>query len=439
MSEDFNHIDQIIRQKFDNFEPEPPLEVWDKIKSGISKTPPPPSSPGILLPIIVSVSLLIFVAGLFHHFYKNTIQSAQNIEAGSITIQSASLGSTGSTTTSGNLLQEAFTQAQPEIASAAPDAGTILEPKASTMPVRAPFNQDVKADRKKKHSNSATQSTITSPPRTGQWKPGLVQALQSGELTYANAAKYNLSPRDVKKLYSYRETSKTKFADWSIGLYFNPEVTSCKDKSIENTISYNLSLLPQVSFNRFFLQSGVNMRFTHDNGNMAVDYNRFLGTYEDVYLVTFDSTENGIIPTYYTQTVEVYDTISHYAVSETKASYAYLEIPVLFGYRYTFGKFSLFAKAGPSASFMIGKRVPEAVNPEDKARIVNVNYQVPLRSTINWQLMMGAGFDYKLADKLSFSLEPTFRFALKPEYDLPAGTTGKTRSFGIRAGLNYNF
>jgi hypothetical protein len=438
MSEDFNHIDQIIRQKFENFEPEPPLQVWDKIKSGISKTPPP-SSPGILLPIIVSVSLLIFVAGLFHHFYTNASESAQNTEAGSITIQSASLGSTGSTTTSDNSLQESFLQAQPEIAPAASDAGTILEPKVSTVPVRVPFEQNANSDRKKKKSSSTTQTTATTAERTGQWKPGLVQTIKSGELTYADAVRYNLSPRDVRKIYSYRENSKSKFADWSIGLYFNPEVTSCKDESIENTISYNVSLLPQVSFSRFFIQSGVNMRFTHDNGNMAVDYNRFLGTYEDVYLVTFDSTENGIIPTYYTQTVEVYDTISHYAVSETKAGYAYLEIPVLFGYRYTFGKFSLFAKAGPSASFMVGKKVPEAENPEDKARIINVNYQVPLRSTINWQLMMGAGFDYKLADKLSFSLEPTFRFALKPEYELPTGTTGKTRSFGIRAGLNYNF
>jgi hypothetical protein len=439
MTEDFNHIDQIIRQKFENFEPEPPLEVWDKIKSGISKTPPPPSSPGILLPIIVSLSLLIFVTGLFHHFYKNTSEIAKNTETGSVTIQSASLGSTGSTSTSDNSLQESFSQTQPEIAPAASDAGIIPDPKISTMPVRAPFEQNTGSDRKKKKSSSTTQTSTTITARTGQWKPGLVQTIKSGELTYADAVKYNLNSRDIRKLSSYRENSRTKFADWSIGLYFNPEVTSCQDESIENTISYNLSLLPRVSFNRFFLQSGVNMRLTHDNGNMAVDYNRFLGTYEDVYLVTFDSTENGIIPTYYTQTVEVYDTISHYAVSETKANYTYLEIPVLFGYRYSFGKFSLFANAGPSASFMVGKKVPEAVNPEDKARIVNVDYQVPLRSTINWQLMLGAGFDYKLADKFSFSLEPTFRIALKPEYDLPAGATGKTRAFGIRAGLNYNF
>jgi len=211
-------------------------------------------------------------------------------------------------------------------------------------------------------------------------------------------------------------------------------VTNCQDASVENTISYNVGILPGISFNHFFIQSGINLRFTSDKGNLAVDYNRYLGSYEDVYEVTFDSTENGIIPTYHTQSVEVYDTVNHYSISETKANYTYLEIPLLVGYRYTFGRFSLFGKAGPAASFLVVKDVPEAGFPEDKARIVNVNYQ-----TVNWQLMMGAGVDYKLADKLNFSLEPTFRFAIKQEYELLNGGKGNTTSFGIRAGLNYNF
>jgi opacity protein-like surface antigen len=187
------------------------------------------------------------------------------------------------------------------------------------------------------------------------------------------------------------------------------------------------------------MQSGINMRFTHDKGNYAVDYNRFLGTYEFVDYMKFDTTENGIIPVYYTHTEKVYDTVNHYSISETKANYTYLEIPLLFGYRYSFGKFSIFAKAGPSASFLVIRDIPNAGSPEEGARIINVNYQVPVRNTVNWQLMMGAGFDYKLADKFSFSLEPTFRFALKPEYKLPDGARGNTTSFGIRAGLNYNF
>jgi hypothetical protein len=438
MAEDFNHIDQIIRQKFENFEPEPPMQVWDNIRSGINKNPPPPSSTGFLLPIIVTISLLIFLSGLINHFYIGNSTSTK-AESSSRSIHSASLISTGSTTSSDLSLQQDFYQTPPAMPAEKLDLAASIETPQEIIPVRAPFEQNLAGDRKKKSGkkNQSVEEKNTSRP--AQWKPGLVQALKAGELSYGDAAKYDLSVRDVKKLSTFRAVNKTKLADWSIGVFFNPEMTHYQDNSLDNTLSYSLGIMPRLSFNRFFIQSGINMRYTHDKGNYAVDYNRFLGTYEDVYLVTFDTVNNVIVPTYYTHTVEVYDTISHYSVSETQASYTYLEIPMFLGYRYNFGKFSVFGKAGPAASFLALKNVPEAGYPEDKAKIINVDYQVPARSVVNWQLMMGAGFDYQLADKFSFSLEPTFRFALKPEYKPNAGVKGNSTSFGIRAGLNYNF
>jgi opacity protein-like surface antigen len=444
MAENFNHIDQIIRQKFENFEPEPPVQVWDNIRSGIKKNPPPPSSSGFVMPVIVAISLLIFVAGLLHHFYfDNSISALQKADASKLSVQKAGIVSTGSTTTSDLTLQEEFYQTPSEvitsnISSESPDQAIQLG-QQPVIPVREAFGQTYAGDRKQKKAKNNPSIAANSGSRSGAWKPGLVQALAAGELRYADAVKYDLSLRDIRKLSGYQENARHNRPDWSIGIYFNPEVTSCQEKSIENTVSYSASILPQMSFNRFFIQSGINMRFTHDKGNYAVDYNRYLGTYEHVDKITFDSTENGVIPTYYTHTVEVYDTVNHYAISETKANYTYLEIPLLVGYRYKIGKFSIFVKAGPAASFLVIKNVPAAGYPEDKARIINVDYQIPARSTVSWQLMMGAGFDYQLADKFSFSLEPTFRYALKPEYSLPDGARGNTTSFGIRAGLNYNF
>lgn len=444
MAENFNHIDQIIRQKFENFEPEPPIQVWENIRSGIQKSPPSPSSTGFLMPIIVTISLLIFFGGLLNHFYFNDHNSTSlKVEAPILSIQKAGVVSTGSTTTTDITLQEEFYLTPSEVPavniSSESANPAIRNDQKPGIPVRDAFGQTYAGDGKQKKAKNNPSVTLMNEPRKGQWKPGLVQALAAGELSYADALKYDLSLRDIRKLSGFQDYAKHNRSDWSIGVYFNPEVTGCQDESIENTVSYNLGILPQVNFNRFFIQSGINMRFTHDKGNYAVDYNRYLGTYEHVDYVTFDSTENGVIPTYYTHTVEVYDTVNHYAISETKANYTYLEIPLLFGYRYNFGKFSLFAKAGPSASFLVIRDVPAAEDPEDRARIINVDDQIPARSEVNWQLMMGAGFSYQLADKLSFSLEPTFRFALKPEYIIPDGARGKTTSFGIRAGLNYNF
>lgn len=437
MAEDFNHIDQIIRQKFENFEPEPPVQVWENIRSSIPKTPPPQSSTGILLPIIVAVSILVFLSGLFHHYYNNNTEKIQTADAGK-TIHTASLGTTGSTTVSDPGLQENFYQTPSEVPVISNGSDIKAETSVNTVPVRLPFDQTIASDKKKKNEKKANANTAQTLPSRGEYKPGLVQAIKSGDLSYRDVVKYNLSMKEIRKIQAYSEKASANPLNWSVGVFFNPEMSSCNDATIENSVNYNVSILPRLSINNFFIQSGINTRFTHDKGQMTVDYRRYLGSYEDVYLVTFDSTENGVIPTYYTETVEVFDTIAHYAAADTKARYTYLEIPVMFGYRYSFGKFSLFANAGPAASFRIGKYLPEAREPEDNAKIVNVNYQVPLRSSIDWQLLVGAGFDYQLADKLSFSMEPTYRQSLKSEYDL-AGTRGKTSSFGLRLGLNYKF
>jgi opacity protein-like surface antigen len=110
----------------------------------------------------------------------------------------------------------------------------------------------------------------------------------------------------------------------------------------------------------------------------------------------------------------------------------------MFGYRYDFGKVSVFAKGGPAASFLVHKNMP-VQSPEEGARIVNVDYQVPARSQVNWQLVFGAGIGYDITDNVSFNLEPTFRYALKSEYSLSGNENGGANSFGIRLGLNYNF
>jgi hypothetical protein len=441
MAEDFNHIDQIIRQKFENFEPEPPVQVWEKIRSGIQKDPPPPPamSTGFILPIIIAVSLLIFIGGLIHHFYPG-ISNDPETDPSALTIQTASVISTGSTTISDPSLQNEFYQTPSEAPSNVVSSVTEKPVNQEPVPVRAPFGNTKKGNRKKNSSTDENSLAANSQPAQGQWKPGLVQAVKAGELSYADAVKYDLDARTFRKLSGFTDDyARKNRSDWSIGLYFNPEVTSCQDQNIENTISYNVGILPRISFNHLFIQSGVNMRFTHDKGNLAVDYNRFLGTYEHVDYMTFDTVDNVVVPTYHTHTQDVFDTVNHYSVTETKVNYTYLEVPLYFGYRYSFGKLSVFGKAGPAASFLMSRNLPDAETPEENARIIEVNYEGTVRYDINWQLLMGAGFDYQLAEKINFSFEPTFRLGLKPEYKLSEGVKGSTRSFGLRLGLNYSF
>lgn len=440
MAEDYKHIDQIIRQKFENFEPEPPLQVWENIKSNIPKDPGKPSSPGILLPIIVTVSLIIFIAGLFNHYYTKNENVAADPENRYSSVQTAGVLQAGTSSNAELPSDEPAYQIPSQIPVTGENTVTTSEPKvAKDIPVRVPFTQKTSKDVKKTGAKLSGDTKTTRDATPGKWRSGLAEKISSGNtLSYSDAMKYDLSPRDVRKLSSLSEKKQHIRPDWAIGAYFNPEVTSYSD-DVENSMGYNIAVMPRVTFNHFFLQSGINARFANDKGNVSVNYNRYLGSYQDVYDVTFDSTESGIIPTYYTHTVDVYDTVDHYAYQDTKARYTYLEVPLYFGYTYSFGRLTLHAIAGPAASFLVSRNIPDAGSPEENAKVINVNYQIPVRSTVNWQLMMGAGFDYNLGDKFSFTLEPTFRYALKADYTLPENNNGKTMSFGLRAGLNYKF
>ncbi len=442
MAEHYEHMDQKIRQKFENFEPEPPVQVWDNVRTRISETPPP-SSPGIIMPIIIAVSLLVFLSGLFYHLISENNDDILIAEPGATYLNSAGTIPTGSTTISDPALHSIAynTPAEPVVSTppATKDPGNGSN-NTKQIPVRAPFSKPASPGKTGKPALSGNIQDIPS-GNSGAWKPGLRQAIASGEIRYSDAVQYDLSMRDIRKFNRFSHRTQKSRAEWSLALAFHPEVTSFRanGENIGKSTSYGISVLPQVSFNRFFIQSGLSIRSTSDEGNYSVAFNRHLGTYEDVYLVTFDSTENGVIPTYHTQTVDVYDTVDHYLISETKARYTYLEIPVLAGYRFDLGRVSFFAKGGPTASFLVAKSVPGAENPEQDARIVNVDYQIPARTTVNWQLQIGAGIDYRLSDKVSFGLEPTLRVGLKPEYSLENGSPARGLSYGLRAGLKYNF
>mgnify|MGYP001770081673 CR=1 FL=1 len=63
---EFDHIDELIRQKFEGFEPVPPESVWEKVREGIG---PDQSSPkgGLFTPPIITglIVLLGLVSLLF--------------------------------------------------------------------------------------------------------------------------------------------------------------------------------------------------------------------------------------------------------------------------------------------------------------------------------------------------------------------------------------
>ena len=222
--ENFEHIDQIIRKKFENFEPEPPASVWENVRSTINQTPPPPPS-GLMLPILFIVTFLMFVGSMLLNLLSG---NPENIEAtdSETYLKTAGMISTGSTTEFGQTLQDAIYQTYQEN-----HLSEVVSNTTPVVPQAAPANEiRVKAPMQPYTSASTSQvntsikSTTPEPqvPSRTNWKPGLRQALDAGEITVATAVQFNLNQKDVRKLSRYQDYARNSRATWSIGAVLQP-------------------------------------------------------------------------------------------------------------------------------------------------------------------------------------------------------------------------
>jgi hypothetical protein len=435
--ENNQHIDQIIRGKFENFEPVPPDSVWENIRTKIGPAPPA-SVTGLILPIlagiavIVSIVMVIVNLDFIYSPKAADLSSLFNEQAEKAFLTRLASYPAQTAESNENIKDNAEASVSTPKASNQPPSGS------TSIPVRKPFS-----DNKISHSQENLNTLDNQPTETEtgtQNRPQLSELRLSGRNTgelhspFMSSSKFNT--RNNRYPSGYDDYANANKSAWTIAAFFSPEFMHYPGDSNTSNLNYSFSLNPSLHFGNYFIQSGIGFRFAKDDGNYLIDYQKYLGSYQDVYNVTYDSTEQGIIPTYYTQTVEVFDSLDHYAINETKANYTYLEIPVLFGYQKDFKRFSLSLKGGPSMSLMIRKNVPDAIYPEDKIRIVNMDKTLPTRVNLNWQMMVSAGFGYNLSDKFSLNIEPTFRYFINPEYN-NGTTTAHPYSFGIRAGIIY--
>jgi hypothetical protein len=439
--EEHNHIDELIRQKFEGFEPVPPASVWDKVKSEIG----PDTAPGggISLPIITGLIILVGLVSLL--WLINRMETAIPEQQTYTPALSDNFSS---------FVAPAEDQLVANASYLSYDADELTENNHSnrvlsnsSIPVRKPFDgQPAYQGQDKSLPLEARPETIKN--KTSR-KPGNLERFTQETLrvkgkefegTIDNERTTDLVQGQRENWQGYRNQDYVRSLkpQWSIGLYFNPDITFYPSDNFTNGVNYSLQILPRLSFNHWYLQSGIGVRAGGDRGDLRVDYNKFLGSYEDVYEVTFDSTENGVIPTYHTETVDVYDTVPYYSISESKASYAYLDVPLLVGREWSFNKVSFYMHAGPSLSILLGRSSPQADYPDENIRILNESPQIPAREQINWQIMAGAGLNYSFSDRLSLGLEPTFRYYLTKDYDKNQLNTRHPYSFGLRAGLIYH-
>lgn len=224
---------------------------------------------------------------------------------------------------------------------------------------------------------------------------------------------------------------------WSFGVFATPEMMFSGAQSFDNDPSLAADFSVMYQKNNYFIQSGFSLEYANDYSNAEVDYMTydFVGSYQDVYDVTFDTTGGTPTPIYHTQQVDVIDTTQSNQVTVYTNNYNYFNLPLMFGYRNQFSqRFGYTIKTGPIISFMMTESADYAFN-QDGADIMGINNKPADRVSTNWQMMLGVGLNYKINNNISFALEPRVKYYFNPVYDGTQVKKSNPFAIGVQTGL----
>ena len=216
-----------------------------------------------------------------------------------------------------------------------------------------------------------------------------------------------------------------------LAFYAEPDAYSKVNFWLNGTVAYNIS--------RFSLASGLGIGYVYDEGKYNVEYKSrdSVGYYTSVASYSI-GLNNEII--YNTKTINVYDSLFHQGDFRTKNRYTYLQVPLLFGYRFIeSGNVSLTFRAGPAVSFLVASRLSDPVIEYSNARIIRTEDETPTRVETNWQVWANLLFELRMNKQVSLYLEPSFKYFLKPIVEQENVTFKAPMTIGLGVGLQFNF
>jgi hypothetical protein len=118
---------------------------------------------------------------------------------------------------------------------------------------------------------------------------------------------------------------------WSYGVHITPELIFINDKNSSTKKALNFDVTGIYNVNDWFIQAGVGVGFSEDNGIYRIDYAQYdsIGYYYEVTGFTINP-ETGA-PVYKTDVKDVYDTVLYNQIKTTDNLFTYLRFPVFGG------------------------------------------------------------------------------------------------------------
>jgi len=226
--------------------------------------------------------------------------------------------------------------------------------------------------------------------------------------------------------------------DYTISKIYNQDKFSYSD--IDYLHQYGITL--KYNYSHWCLQTGINFsKFTnHLNYNSDQQFNQYI-TYNYVDSVIYNS--QGAIVQYITHPVTFNDSVLFHELIKTSKKYSYLHLPLMAGYQFGYGKFSISLKAGVLCSFIISEKEIMLIPENPNIKVIKIYSEHSSLNRINWSGLLSAAIDYHINKKWGLTVEPIFQYYFKPIYqviDLKSNSNNLSPYLiGIKTGLFYKF
>jgi hypothetical protein len=445
MSNQNENINNFYRSQFEKFQKDPPEHIWENIKKTLNSDPAivkiKPGNKGYITGFTTILIIVLLISSYL--FYRS--HTGNNSETHSPVNQFLSPKETV-TPAADTLLTEAeedielvFSETR-GINATSRMAKPSKTKKASAIHSMPSDPADQKLASDKVARTSLLVEEFREDIRTNQIS--LLQKQKAGFITRngnpETPESYTLSKpqlvegddRSSPKIREFRNRGQL----W-LGIFFTPEIIYHHEGNVRNNRGRSIDLQVLYEKNNVILQTGLGVSQIKDAGHHKIEFNKYLGSYEHVNNVIFDSVGNDLVVTYITETVYVYDTINYIRISPADRHFTYLQLPFLIGYYKEINRFKWYVKTGPSFSFKIHEQIPAAPMTDDQYKILNIDNDLPEKINTHWQLLFSAGTSYRLGNKVSLSVEPLFKYYINSDYARNTMSGRHPYSFGLKTGL----
>jgi hypothetical protein len=219
------------------------------------------------------------------------------------------------------------------------------------------------------------------------------------------------------------------------------------------TVTPSLGILASMHYKRWSLSTGINMGSwatgTNYNGTFLKDT-----SYHNVSVVDTTYLQRRYVYSIQTQQVldsffvQIHSTYQDTSLVVTQVDYsvsdasklkqtmrsAYIELPLLLGYQFRFGRFGVGLQTGPAIG-LIYKQQGYVLN-EDLLGVGLLSASPLSSRKVQFNYLAAAQAEYQISPKISILLQGVYRQSLG---SMHSDYTQRYRQFGLQAGLKYKF